>query len=374
MPEVGQVREAAERRPVSPAVGRRRADWRKRLGLRLASLLCLFGAAALEYYLVNVPFPQEVSGQFHPARVRAQLEGVTFDKPGLADGGKFGLEYTPPTQSEQVLVDAYFDRAQLSQDTLQQFSSLQVSAPSLTSSITYTTKPVQHGSCSTKFEVAPVSVAQAVQFSQPDADSDSPAGFRSLGVSFEGSEAEVVLTSAGEMQNSLSPCRVELTVGDWRQITPGFFPIKIRVPAGANFRFQWQNLQERPHTWENKSVALPLLHFGGSGDQFTASAISVAALNSNREASTPPALQAISERKSTLTVDSFEINNDQLEIAASGKGTVLKNGSVVTKTDLLETLSKNPTFSALFGAGNLALLGWVGRCWFPLRGKKKAGK
>jgi hypothetical protein len=71
-------------------------------------------------------------------------------------------------------------------------------------------------------------------------------------------------------------------------------------------------------------------------------------------------------------VESFAINKNQLEIKASGKGRVQKDGKVVTKTDVLETVTKNPILSALFGAGNLALIGWVKRAFFPPRRKSEA--
>jgi hypothetical protein len=53
---------------------------------------------------------------------------------------------------------------------------------------------------------------------------------------------------------------------------------------------------------------------------------------------------------------------------------VLKDGSVVTKTDVLEALKKDELLSTLFGIGNVALLGWAGRSWFPSRKKKRGSR
>ena len=101
-----------------------------------------------------------------------------------------------------------------------------------------------------------------------------------------------------------------------------------------------------------------------TSDDFTASGIQI---DSFRNPSNPPSLQAVGEKSAPLEVESFAIDKSTLEIKASGKGKVLKDGTVVTKTDVLETLNKNPILSGLFAAGNIALLGWAGRSWFPKR-------
>ena len=353
LPQRSEPAETPQGRPVERGVART-PIWRTAIARKVTALACLIAAAALEYYLVNIPVA-EVGGEFPPATVRARAATVTFDHPGLVDGGTCSFGYTPPTEREKVLVDAYFDNAQLSQPTVQAFRSFQISAPASAGPITYLTSTVGQGACSTKFEVTPVSLPESIQFSQTS--SDSLQGYRSLGTSFAGSEAEVTLTSQGAMQNILSPCKVELAVGDWKQVTAGFFPIKIRVPAGAHFRFRWQDLDEKSAIFENKSAALTLVQFGPlASDQFTAGAIRITSANP-KSASNPPRLEALAEHKSSLTVESFAINKNQLEVSASGKGKVLKDGKVVTKTNVLEALNKNPTLSALFGAGNLALIG-----------------
>ncbi len=368
MPEARQTHEPAQTRSApSPATGRSRFS--RNVINKIASLLCLIAAAALEYYLVNIPLG-EVSGEF-PATVRARLQAVNFDKPGLTDGGIFSFEYTPPNEAEPVLVDLYFDKAQLSPETLQSFHSLQVSAPSSAASVSYLTSTAKQGSCSTKFEITPASPPTSVQFSQTD--NDALSGFRSVGVTVQGSDAEVTLTSQGAIKNVLSPCKVQVSVGDWQEVTGGFFPIKLLVPSGANFRVRWQNLGEKSNTWDNKSVALPLLQFGDSDDEFTAGALKIGNLDLKTGALTTTTFEARAERNVPLTVSSFAINRTQLEINATGKGNVLKDGSLVTRTDVLGMLNKDPLLSALFTAANVALLGWVGRSWFPSKHKKRSG-
>jgi hypothetical protein len=330
-------------------------------------LACLIVAAVVQYYLVNIPIG-EIGGQF-PATVRARAEAVTFTRPGLPDGGTFSLQYAPPTEAEPVLVDAYFDNAELAPETTQAFRSLQVNPPTAAGLLSYLTSTVKKGSCSTKFAVVPLSAPASVRFAQTDDDSLS--GLRSLAISFAGTDAEIALTSQGPMQSLLSPCKVDLSIGNWTQVTGGFFPIKVRLPAGATVRFRWQNLGEKSDTWKNQSAALQLLRFGAtSSDDFTADAVQIASVRGTND---PPLLQAVGQRTAPLDIESFAIDKSDLEIKASGKGKVLKDGTVVTKTDLLETLNKYPILSGLFAAGNIALLGWAGRSWFPKSRKSDEG-
>lgn len=337
---------------------------------KLFAVVCLVAAAGLEYYLVNLPVG-EVSGQF-PTTVRARDERVTFDDPGLLGGGTFSFMYAPPTEAEKVLLDAYFDNAQLSEPTLQAFKSFHISAPSSSDVITYLTSGAGSAACSTKLQVEPADASpNSVEFSQ--SGSDITSSYRSLGVSFGSTNAVVTLTSQGALQNGLSPCKIELSIGDWKQDTQGFLPIKIRVPAGAHVRFHWQNLDQQSSTWRTKSSALPLLEFGSSAsDEFTAQTIAISSLNPKTRTPNAPSFEAHGAKKSPLTVLSFGVNQNQLEINASGKGRVLRDGKVVNTTNVLETLNKNPILSALFGAGNLALIGWAGRMFFPPRRNRKS--
>lgn len=344
--------------------------WRTAIARKLFAVLCLAAAAGLEYYLVNLPVG-EVNAQF-PATVRAGDEIVTFGDPGLLGGGTFSFMYAPPTEAEKVLLDAYFDNAQLSEPTLQAFKSFQIAAPSSPGVITYLTSGAGSAACSTKFQVEPAGAnLKSVEFSQ--SGSDVTSGYRSLGPSFASADAVVTLTSQGAMEGGLSPCKIELSIGDWKQVTQGFLPIKIRVPAGAHFRFHWQNLDERASTWKTKSAALPLLGFGSSAsDEFTAQTIAISSLIPSTGAPIATSFEARGTKQSPLTVLSLGVNQRQLEINASGKGRVLKEGKAVNTTDVLETLNKNPILSALFGAGNLALIGWAGRMFFPRRRKRKS--
>jgi hypothetical protein len=375
MPEPHEQRGKRVREVLKPSSSTTRGQqhppiWRSRLAGKAFALLCLIVAAAVEWKLVNLP-AGEVSAQF-PAMVRARDEIVTFTEPGSVTGGPFSFVYAPPTEAEKVLLDAYFDNAQLSDQTLQALKSFQILAPASPGVITYLTSGAGSAACATKLLVEPAgSNLKSVVFSQ--GGSDITSGYRTLGASFSGSGAIVTLISQGLFQNGLSPCRIELSVGDWKQSTQGFLPIKIQVPPGAPFRFHWQNLDERSSTWKTKSSALPLLAFGSSAsDEFSTQTISVSSLNPKTGAPEPPHFEARGAKQFPLTVLSFGINQNQLEINASGKGRALKDGKVVSTVNFLETLNKNPILSALFAAANLALIGWVGRMFFPPRRQRNS--
>jgi len=357
--------------PPDPTRGKQPSSiWHSKAAGKVFALVCLVAAAAVEWKLVNLP-GGDVSGQF-PTTVRARNEIVTFTEPGSVSGGPFSFRYAPPTEAEKVVLDAYFDNAQLSNEMAQALKPFQISAPTSPGVITYLTSGAGNAACATKLQVEPAGGnLKSVEFSQ--GGSDITSGYRTLGANFIGAGVVVTLLSQGAFQSGLSPCRIELSVGDWKQSTQGFLPIKIQVPPGAPFRFHWQNLDERSSSWKTKSSALPLLTFGSSGsDEFSTQTIAISSLNPKTGAPESPHFEARGAKQSPLTVSFFGINQGQLEISASGKGRVLKAGKVVSTVNVLETLNKNPILSALFGAGNLALIGWAGRMFFPRQKEVKS--
>ena len=340
--------------------------WRTRSATKIFSLASLVGAVVVEWMLVNVPVPSEIKGQL-PAAVQAHDEIVTFTDPSSVTGGSFTFMYSPPTEAARVLLDTYFDNAQLSDQTLQTLQSLHVSAPSSLSAITYLTSGLGSASCATKLQVEPASDdLKSVEFSQSGSDISS--NYRSLGIRMSGTVALVTLTSQGALQHELSPCRIALSVGNWKQSIQGFLPIKIQVPPGASFRFHWQNRSENSDPWKTGSSALPLLKFGSfSSDEFMTRAITISSLNAGTGAPVnPPSFEALSSKQSRFTVLSFLINQNQLEVSASGKGRARIRG-ILVRVNVLQRLNDYPLPSALFAAGNLALIGWVKRAFFPAR-------
>src|SRR5215470_12507652 len=309
---------------------------RTRLATRVISVAALLSAFAVEWMLVSVPV-SEVSGRV-PATVRARDEVVTFAVPAAVTGDSFLVEYAQPGESEKVLVDAFFDNAQLSDATVTALKSLQVSAPTQPGLIAHETSNVGSGSCATKLQIEPVSGQFGnIEFSQNGDDISS--NYRELGVRFTGADGLVTLTPQGAFQDGVSPCKVGLSVGDWKQSTAGFLPIKVHVPAGQPFRFHWRNLTERTTTWKTKGSAIALVIFGASAnDQFLSDSIAIRPVNPKTgKPDNPPSLEAVAKNHAPLTVSFFGVNQNQLEISASGKGRALRHGSVV-RQNILETL------------------------------------
>jgi len=333
------------------------------------SVAALLSVAAAEWMLVNVPV-SDVSGQF-PAAVRSKDEIVAFANPLAATGDSFLFEYAPPSESEKVLLDAFFDKARLSDATVASLKSLHVIAPTTSGVIAHLTSNYGAGSCATKFRVEPAGGAfSSVEFSQSGDDISSD--YRALGVRFVGTDGLVTLTPQGAFQNGMSPCKVDLSVDDWKQKTQGFLTIKILVPAGESFRFHWRNVSEHASMWKTKSYALKLLSFGASAnDQFLSDSITIRTLDPKTgKPDHQPRLEARGKKHAPLAVSSFAINQDQLEITASGKGRTLQHGSVV-RHDLLEAVGKYPIPATLLGAGNVALIAWVKRAFLPSRKKEE---
>lgn len=341
------------------------------LASKILSVAALSAAVAVEWMLVNVPV-SEVGGQFPPATVRARDEIVTFTSPTAVTGDSFLIEYAQGSESEKVLLDAFFDRAQLSDTTVAALKSLQVLAPTALEVIAHLTSNVGSGSCATKLRVEPAGGHfSGMELSQNGDDISSD--YRALGVRFTGADALVTLTPQGAFQNGLSPCKVALSVGDWKQATEGFLPIQIRVPAGESFRFHWRNLTEHTTTWKTRSSAIALLSFGASAnDQFLADDIAIRSVNPKTgKPEDPASLEARGQNGSPLTISFFGINQNQLEITASGKGRAMLHGSVV-RHNLLEAMAKYPIPSTLLGAANVALIAWAKRTLFPSNSKEEA--
>lgn len=325
-------------------------------------LLALCFAVGLQYYLVNMPVANlSQSSKFTAAKVRMGEQSVEFSNP-QTDKDEFSFGYDQPSASEnqRMLVDAYFDKASLSEETVQKFASLGIQAPTSTANISYVTHSTEKGTCDTGFHVQTNNGSgdRSVRF-MPEQHTVSD-WIRQLGVQFLGTTADVSLASSGSFgPNHVSDCSVLLSVGSWQQSTGGFIPIKINVGAGSEFRFQWQALGRRPPGWS------ALLAFGHlQGQSFKASRIRIAPLENSAEKA---GLVARSDSKSSFIIGSFTVGTDQLQFDASGNGRVWQDGSIVSTANLLNSIGKYPLISAMFGAANLGLLNWSKRKFFPAK-------
>ncbi len=331
---------------------------RASIAKKLLALVCLAAVTLVEYYLVNLPVGEvQDSKKFSPAEVDAASNFATFEHPESGGGFSFSFAQTE-SQGQKTLLDARLENAQLADETVQQLKRLGASPPLNAGKLSYLTSTVPGGSCSTKLDVTTTNPNPASVELMQDTN-QLPDDMRQLVAKFTGTDATVTLLSAGEFEHGLSPCRVELSGSGWTQVIPGFIPVKMRAATGTEMRFQWQNIN-----------VSSLLKFGASSkDSFTAQAIEIGTLPG--QTGQPVALRATSRHSSSPLTVKLVIGANQMEVTASGTGRVVENGKPVITTDALAAINKNPILSTMFGAANVALIGWVTRMFFPKRRKEE---
>lgn len=334
-------------------------------------ILALAGAVALQYWLVNVPIADlSQTTKFSPATVKAADQIVSFRNPETDPGNfAFAYEQAADSQKQRMVVDAYFDNAVLTDQSIQRLAALNVHAPSQAGTISYLTSVGRNGTCDTAVHVDTARASSQdslVQFAQSELAQSNR--HRLLEVKTSGLDSTITLSSQGTFgANALSTCQVTLRVGEWQQVMGGFVPVVVRVPAGSSYRLRWEAADIQPVGWDTGGPALPLLAFGHARRQsFHADQVAVVPASAASVASAREGIVAQSERHdSPFTVDSFQIGTDHMQFNAAGKGRVRENGSLITTTNVLETINKYPLIAALFGAANLGLLNWAKRRFFP---------
>jgi hypothetical protein len=147
----------------------------------------------------------------------------------------------------------------------------------------------------------------------------------------------------------------------------GFLPILVEVPSGSAYRLHWNDADVKIKGWNAGGPALPLLSFGPAHHPgFRAEEISVASVETAESANPHDGLLARSAHKNApLTIDSLLIGTDRLQFGASGKGRVWEDGKPIVTVNLLDTINKYPLPAGLLTAGNLLLLNWAKRRFFP---------
>src|SRR5215469_13342195 len=117
--------------------------WEER-SIRLASVLVMFGAAvAVEYYVSRIPAIVDVSGkkEFNPAIVELGQKELVLDHP--SPGSSETLLVSHDGRTDEI-IDAHFDSARLSAETMQLVASRESEAPPAeTVEIDFLTEPEQ---------------------------------------------------------------------------------------------------------------------------------------------------------------------------------------------------------------------------------------
>src|SRR5215471_10150008 len=118
---------------------------------RSIAILVLAGAAALQYRLVNVPIADlSQTSKFGPATVKAADQVVSFRNPESGPGTfSFAYDQTADSQKQRMVVDAYFDNASLTGETIGRLAALNVHPPSQPGPVNYLTSVGRNGTCDT---------------------------------------------------------------------------------------------------------------------------------------------------------------------------------------------------------------------------------
>jgi hypothetical protein len=337
--------------------------YRHRRTVRWAAALLVFGAVlAVEYLLAAIPFvPVDLhdTGQFAPAVARAAEQAVVIEEPVL-DGSSPEL-VSHDGRADEV-VDAYFDRARLADESVVKLKNLGLSPPVSGSAIDYVTESSgEEGSrgdtCRTSVVVLGdgAKIPSSVSFFQHEAAwSDR---YRSVEIKAGGAEVSVrldtVIPFPLEGSSPAPACRVLLKVGEWKQALNGSLGIKLVAAEDSDFRFHFESVAKSGLLRGADGLLEPFTL--GTGEFFQARGLRIEAL----ETGGAPALSAQSPAgKLPLRVEHLKLGSDQLQISAFGKGRVTIKGKNWT-VNVLDKLTKSPTLASLITLVNGALFAWL---------------
>jgi hypothetical protein len=347
----------------------------RRATQRVAVSICLIAAVGVQYRLVYMPVADlQDTHKFKPASLKAGEKVASFVDP-QTDDPHFNFSFDQPAESGQpnMIVDAYFDKAALSDQTVQRLTALGLQVPSGLASISYLNVSDGHAECRTEFTVeTTASAAAAVQFAQNE---NAPSErHRLIDIKMTGYDSTVTLASAGGFgPGAEAQCHIDLKVGSWTEKTEGFMPIKLQVPAGNGFRFRWALSDIKLKGWPTEGKAQSLLRFGThSRESFRAREIKIFPFGGHDSDAAKHGLDARSiAAADPLTIDSLQIAADRIEVYAEGKGRTIEDGKVMSSADLLAAITQNPLLALLLTALNAALVNWARRAFF---GSSYSGK
>lgn len=361
-----------------------------RPGTRLfLALVVLATVIAVEFYLVNLPAPLEVSSTsattLWPVKIASGqqqiiVEGVGRDASGLLASHE---------GRKDELVEAYFERAHLSGLPLTRIQALKTpggAPPSDWQRIELVSdeareyvKPesppaagepelrpeeaaaAKDDTCTTSILIYhdgdQLPIPRLRLFQKEGSGRDI---FRLAEIAAEGTELKVVLDTESPKSGSLrgndnAPgCKKILKVGGWTLKVQGSRKIELIVAAGEGFRFRFNKLKPGASVWEGGS--------GGAYDPFVLypSPLKVAALSVSAEGGAPPEPLRVTaaDEKSPLEIRKILIGSDELAVDYAGRAFVQKRGHYES-VDLFERVDKYRTVAGLLAAANAAILGWV---------------
>ncbi|HMF55723.1 MAG TPA: hypothetical protein VK619_05150 [Pyrinomonadaceae bacterium] len=341
----------------------------------------------IQYYLINLPMPldvNQVTPKITPAKATARSQQLILED-AVADASGLLASHTG---RKNELVEAHFDMARLSDDTLAHlrvFES-QIGSPPLDwqkidlfardvprshdGNIQAGGEPelrpeeaqgVNDDTCRTSIlieQVVPTKRLQSIRFFQND-DSGMNS-YRSAEMAIEGVELKVSLNTMSPPSDNLQGnvdalgCSKLLQVGGWKLPLKGARKIELIVAAGSNFRFRFQPLRADAALWADGLDSL-YEPFELSPHPFKVKGVSIL---SQTHGDHLPLLSVTSRNADPpLEIKTLLVGSDEIQIDYSGKG-LIKQGDDYISVDIMDRLKKYPIPAGLLAMANTALIGW----------------
>jgi hypothetical protein len=343
--------------------------WGKQF-IRLPLVLLIFGAAvAVEYYVSRIPAVVDISAkkELNPALIELGQKKLVLEHPSAGASGRLLVSHDGT--SDEV-VDARFDKARLSAETMQMLAIREAEAPPAEAvKIELLTEPEQQASkevpCKTAIAIeeasedTPVGTLGFYQLEAPDVDSRH--------VEIESSDSELVVQIETTVPRGSQPtahgCVKMLRIGDWSRDVYAPFPLKVITSAGAAFRLRFAPTTSGSPPWMAANGLLGLdLGTPLTPDNpipFGVRAMRIDSLNPRHNQASLIGARAL-DGDAPLVVSRLEIGPDQLQIQVSGKGRFTTDGQAEAM-DLIGVAGRYPLVAALVTTANGALLAWLVR-------------
>lgn len=339
--------------------------------------MALLAVIVLQYFLANLPFEIDIADPSYkatPAIAKANLEELVIEDPAF-DANRVLFSRA----SSNEFVNAHFDKAQLSGETLRQYQEKSPPAPSDPQTIDLSTENVLQrlnderarrgqpplpaapaGKCRSEVtaELAPTATPpKRIHMYLPEESNATRDIYMVV-------DAALLITldfSPEVQEGRLNPwvpgCGKYFKVGEWEWhvATSDSFELLIAPNSILHFTF----LRTADSSWKN--AADPLEAFVLGSKPLRAKMVSVDTLKLGQPPAdptpSPPRFRATAAKGQLLNLERVEASAGDVRLPITGKGWVQREGNYVTE-DIFDRLKKYRLISLLLGMVDLALLGW----------------
>jgi hypothetical protein len=340
--------------------------WQERYVRAAAALSVLVLVGGLEYYLANVPLPVDVPPG---VQARGERDILVIENPDIRSAQDLVLSHVG---RRGEAVDVYFDDAVFLSETLDLFHLLGLNPPESPGPIAYITKfsgKTRNDTCRTFVRGRlsnPGQPGTRLSFFQPRvADTER---HRYLGIKASRSNLALEMNTIGPADENASPnpCKVMLQAGNWTQSIGGSVPVTVSLAPDKDLRLHFESLGATESPWGGtEDLFEPFALTAGPRPLF-AEGLHIDSLSASGPAGpkVPRFVARAANDKSLLLIDHLKIGPEQMEITASGKGWLTRDGQKLT-VDLMDRISKNPMTAALLATATSGLITWLWRIVAP---------